>query len=83
MPIRKLFGVVTKEPMGIYLGAVKRELVFKTGEKVNLSAQDLYEICLFMSAQVIPTTISTFVAFLRSQEIPIKEETASAPVSSG
>ena len=33
---------------------VKRELSYKVGDKIALTAQDLYEICSFMCAAVIP-----------------------------
>jgi hypothetical protein len=69
VPLRKLFGMVTTEPMGIYLGAVKRERSYTVGDKIALAPQDLYEICLFMSSQAIPKTVTTFVRFLKDQGV--------------
>ena len=69
IPLGKLFGVVTTEPMSIYIGTVKRERLYKVGDKVALSAQDVYEICMFMSAQVIPNTMAAFVKFLKDQGV--------------
>ena len=69
IPLGKLFGVVTTEPMSIYIGTVKRERLHKVGDNIALSAQDLYEICMFMSAQVIPNTMAAFVKFLKDQGV--------------
>ena len=58
IPLGKLFGKVLPEPMSIRIGTVKRELSYKVGDKIALTAQDLYEICLFMSVHVIPKTMA-------------------------
>jgi hypothetical protein len=71
VPMRKMFGVATTEPMRIRVDRVKRELSFKVGETLALSAQNLYEICLFMAAQVIPKTMAAFVEFLRAHEVEV------------
>ena len=69
IPIRNLFGEVTTEPMSVMLQGVERRRAFKIGEKVSLSAQDLYEICLFMSVYCIPQTIAAFVDYLKEQQV--------------
>jgi hypothetical protein len=69
IPLGKLFGEKLPEPMSIRIGTVKRELSYKVGDKIALRAQDLYEICLFMSVHVIPKTMAAFVQFLKDQGV--------------
>jgi hypothetical protein len=55
--------------MSIRIGTVKRERSYKVGDRIALAAQDLYEICLFMSVQVIPKTVAAFAQFLKEQGV--------------
>ena len=68
-PLGKLFGKVLPEQMSIHIGTVKRELSYKVGDKIALSAQDLYEICMFISVHVIPKAMAAFVQFLKDQGV--------------
>jgi hypothetical protein len=76
IPFGELIGRATTEPMGIHIRTVKRELACKVGDKIALSAQDLYEICLFLSVHVIPRTMAAFVKFLRDQGVEDAAPTA-------
>jgi hypothetical protein len=67
--VGKLFGQLLPEPFRIRVGTVRRELSYKVGDKIALSAQDLYEILLFMSVQIIPKTMAAFVKFLKDQGV--------------
>jgi hypothetical protein len=69
IPLGKLLGKVLPEPMSIRIGTVKRERSYKVGDRIALAAQDLYEICLFMSVQVIPKTVAAFAQFLKDQGV--------------
>ena len=55
--------------MSIRVSTVERELSYKVGDKIALTAQDLYEISLFMSVHVIPRTMTAFVRFLKDQRV--------------
>jgi len=69
IPLGKLLGEVLPEPMSIRVRTVERELAYKVGDKISLTAQDLYEICLFISVHVIPKIIAAFIRFLRDQGV--------------
>lgn len=59
-----------------------RERRFAAGTKMVLSQQDLWEICMFFSAVVIPRTTSAFIGFLRDHNVdgvpPLAEATPPA-----
>lgn len=69
--IPKLIGQITLEPMAICGKAMMRERVFSVGSNIVLSQQDLWEICLFFSLFVIPSTRNGFLEFLKTEDVPI------------
>ncbi|MBM3653445.1 MAG: hypothetical protein FJX06_11490 [Alphaproteobacteria bacterium] len=69
--IPKLIGQKTLEPMVICGKAMMRERVFSIGSNMAFSQQDLWEICLFFSLFVIPSTRNGFVEFLKAEDVPI------------
>ena len=69
IPLGKLFGKVLPESVSIRVNSVKRELSYKVGDRIALTAQDLYEICYFMSVRAIPRTLTAFVKFLNDQGV--------------
>jgi hypothetical protein len=75
VPLRELFGKVTTEAMSLYIRAVERKLSYKVGDKIALTAQDLYEILFFMELHMIPKAMAAFAQFLKDQGVegPMEE----------
>ncbi|HZL96883.1 MAG TPA: hypothetical protein VFB99_24720 [Vicinamibacterales bacterium] len=71
VPPRTLIGKVTTEPMSIEGKQVEREKVFKTGEQITLTQQDLWEICYFFNANCIPTLVRSMAEFFQKHGVPI------------
>lgn len=62
MPVS--LGVELPEPSRVKLSRVNRTREFPEKTKLVLTQQDLWEICLFVHADVVPHTIESFKAFL-------------------
>lgn len=69
MPIRDLMGARTSEELEIQVKVVARERCFAVGQKIDLSSQDLSEICLFVTVNVIPKSLEAFIGFLRQHNV--------------
>lgn len=69
IPAAQVFGVSLPEARLFKVFTAQRELSYKIGDKIALTAQDLYEICLFMQMEMIPKTMKAFIDFLDEQGI--------------
>jgi hypothetical protein len=65
-----LIGNVTTEQTDVAMMWVERSRSFKSGDKLILSQQDLWEVCFFFNAVAIPSAIKSFVRFLKAHDIP-------------
>ncbi len=73
-PMGELIGKVTAEAMNIFGRQITRERIFSAGQRLTLSKQDLWEICFFFSVFVIPSSIESFVGFLKANDVLINVE---------
>lgn len=68
-PFTEMVGKATTEPVSLMLEVKEKEKVFKLGEKVVLTAGDLWEICFFFQTQSIPSLIESFTIYLQESKI--------------
>lgn len=71
-PLTELIGLLTEEETSIFTKTARRERKFALGEKIQLSQQDLWEICFFFNAYAIPSAVQSFIEFLEAHGIPVK-----------
>ncbi len=69
-----LIGDRTNEETSILGRIVGRERKFDRGTRLQLSRQDLSEICFFFRSRAIPSVIESFIGFLKAQGIPLSEK---------
>lgn len=50
---------------------VEREKVFKVGEQIRLTLQDLWEICYFFNADCIPSFVRSMAQFFGKHGVPM------------
>jgi hypothetical protein len=67
--VTELFGVALAQEMLFKVSTAERKLTCKVGDNIALTAQDLYEICLFMQLQTIPKIMEAFIKFLNGQGV--------------
>jgi hypothetical protein len=67
-------GRPAEEEATIALRLVDRQRRFPVGQKIRLSQQDLAEICHFFASIIIPTTVESFVTFLKANGIQVSGE---------
>jgi hypothetical protein len=68
---RQMFGVTFTKDGEIMGRTVEREKVFKVGDKIHLSQQDLWEICYFFAMECIPSLLESTVAFAEGHGIKV------------
>ncbi|NQU55654.1 MAG: hypothetical protein HQ513_00365 [Rhodospirillales bacterium] len=78
-PATELIGKITDEETSIILKNVIRERQYHLGTKLVLTQQDLWEICYFFKAYVIPSAIKSIVELFEEHGIPMKERPSPKP----
>jgi hypothetical protein len=63
-PVAGIIGKMTEEETSIIWENVERCKIFKCGEKMILSKQDVWEICFFFQVHAIPSILHSFSDFL-------------------
>ncbi|MHA1567312.1 MAG: hypothetical protein ACTSX7_18530 [Alphaproteobacteria bacterium] len=74
-PIADVVGTTMVEQTRIIMRQVLRQRKFASGARLLLSKEDLWEICYFFDVHAIPTTVRSFVEFLKVHGIPVKPAT--------
>jgi hypothetical protein len=66
-----MYGVTF--PAGGEIGGrtLEREKVFKVGESIALSQQDLWEICYFFAMECVPSLLNSTISFAEKHGIKI------------
>ena len=67
-------GAPTTEAIQIVSRKVARLRTFNSGDKLQFSQQDLWEICSFFQLIAIPTMVKSFEAFVRVHGLIFTEE---------
>lgn len=73
-PLVALIGEPTTEETTIALRVEQREDIYKAGERVEVSREDLEEVLHFFAGWAIPSTLTAFVAFLEVNGIKPKND---------
>ena len=71
VPLRPMVGEAITPDAKITLKRLKREYRLHAGTRINLSREQLEEICLFFSAGCIPAIKASFIRFLNRHQVPM------------
>lgn len=71
IPMRRMIGQEVAEEPEVTLKRLKREHRFKVGDPINLSREQLEEICLFFRSGCIPEIKAKFLDFLHRHQVPV------------
>ncbi len=70
IPILGAIGLTVENGGQISIRPCVREKKFTPGEKITFNQQDLWEVCYFFNAFAIPSMTTSFVDFLKKNDVP-------------
>lgn len=71
-PYPELIGKVTTEESMVCMKIVERSREFKLGERLELTQQDLWEICFSFNSFFVPEMLRLVVEFMKAHNVPIE-----------
>ncbi len=70
-PFHEVVGIRLEEESNVLFGHENYKASFREGERLVLSHEQLWGICYFFNACVIPSFRKTFISFLKANDIPV------------